>query len=420
MRAGLLVPHYPRMALDLTKTATQLYGAAPHFSGQRTAKLEALARAVTHLHAADPVAVEARRVGGRSTWLVAGLDAFAGGLPAGLAHATPASPLPADHVVVAVDGSHIDVDRHAPVRCFLVNTGFVSLRYGELPEATLWSMPSLFVGDDELMLRNPGGNREQAIEGPVLGMLRAVMEVEALADLVKNSPPELPVLALLDGSLILWGLAGGAFPDFVRDALIKDRLLPALDRLKALAATRTLAVASHVSLPRSADVVNALRIAPGVCRWNTLNCDGNCGGLRSGERNCDSIAGITDADLFEAVLKPGERSAIFHTTSSVVEQHYGEHQVSFFYVHLGEEIARIELPQWAAEGAALELAHTGLLAQAAKGHGYPLALQEAHEQAVVNGADRDYFGQMVEEMLAAEHLPAGTSRKARSKRTRFV
>ena len=128
-----------------------------------------------------------------------------------------------------------------------------------------------------------------------------------------------------------------------------------------------------------------------------MNCDGNCGGVRRGERNCDILAGVTDADLFDALLRPGERSSTFRTASSVVEQHYAGHQVCFFYVHLGEEIARIELPEWSAQGEAIDLAHAGIIAQAAKGHGYPLALQEAHEQAVINGADRQYFAQLIEE-----------------------
>jgi len=69
---------------------------------------------------------------------------------------------------------------------------------------------------------------------------------------------------------------------------------------------------------------------------------------------------------------------------------------------------------------ALDLAHGALLAQAAKGHGYPLALQEAHEQAVVSTSDRAHFAQLVEELLAAEGLPTTTSQKDRSKRTRFI
>ena len=407
------------MALDLSKTVAQLEELTRHMSGQRDAHAAALAAAIAHLASADPDEVEARRRSGQVTWLVAGLAPSADSGKAQLAGAVEPAPLPPDHAVVAVDGSHIDVDRHSPVRCYLVNIGYVSLRYGELPDAALWNTPWLFASDDDLALRGPQGNREQAVEGPVLGMLRAVMEVEALGDLVEAVPAELPVLALLDGSLILWGLTGSGYPDFVRKALIDDRLLPALDRLRRLAEGRTLAVASHVSLPRSTDVVSALRIAPEVCRWDHVNCDHNCGSLARGERNCDVVGGLTDAELFAAALQPGQRSPLYRTTSSIVEEHYGPHQIRFFYVHLGEEIARIELPQWMGEDA-LELAHAALLAQATKGHGYPLALQEAHEQAVVSTGDRAYFAQLVDEMLTAEGLPTTTSQKSRSKRTRFI
>lgn len=409
------------MTLDLSQAAAHLYAAASHFTGQRSAKQQALATAVTHLQGANPQVIEQRRLIGHSTWLVAGMaPLLSPTLPLAPSLSKGPPPLPPDHIVAAVDGSHIDVDRHSPVRCFLINTGYVSLRYGEQPNAELYSTPSLFVDDDELAIRNPAGNREQPIEGPVLGLLRAVMEIEALADLVETVPPDLPVLALLDGSLILWGLAGGAFPDYVRQVLIDDRLLPALDRLKRMSESRTLAVASQISLPGSHEIVNALRIAPEVCGWPTLNCDGNCGALKRGERHCDVVAGVSDAELFDAVLEPGERSAVFDTTSSVVLDHYGPHQVRFCYIHLGEEVCRLEMPAWSAEGPALDLAHAGLLAQAEKGHGYPIALQEAHEQAVVSGADREYFAQLVEEMLVEEGLPTGTSQKSRSKRTRFI
>ena len=401
------------MALDLSKTAARVYEAAPRLVAGREAQVRAIATAATLAASADSELIEQRRAVGRSTWLVAGLDGA-------IAKAVPAPPLPFDHAVVAVDGSHIDVDRNLPLGCYVINTGYVSLRYGELPGADLWNEPTVALADDDLSILDSDSLREQPIEGPVLGMLRAVMEVEALPGLVRAAPEGLPVLALLDGSLILWGLTGGAYPDFVRDHLLGSRLLPALDELRDLAERRTLAVASHVSLPRSTDVVNALRISADACRWDVVNCDGNCGGVRRGERNCDILAGVTDADLFDALLRPGDRSSTFRTASSVVEQHYAGHQVCFFYVHLGEEIARIELPEWSAQGEAIDLVHAGIVAQAAKGHGYPLALQEAHEQAVINGADRQYFAQLIEETLADERLPSRTSQKLRSKRTRFV
>ena len=400
------------MTLDLAKTAGQLYGAAGLLQRRRMGQLEALAAAVQHFEAADHLDVEARRSNGKSTWLAAGIESA-------LSERRAAPPLPVDHVVIAVDGSHVDVDRHSPARCYLVNIGCATLRYGELPHADLWNQPTLRLDEESLTLQDPRGPREVPIEGALLGMLRAVMEVEALADAVGGAPEGLPVLALLDGALVLWGISGDAYPDFVREEIIGRRLVTALDRLRAESERRPLAVASHISLPRSSEVVNAVRISRGVCGWETVNCDANCGQLKRGERNCDIVAGVTDADLFAATLLPGERSALFRSDSTIVREHYGAHQIAFFYVNAGEEVARVEMPSWSS-AEAVGLAHTGLLAQAEKGHGYPVALQEAHEQAVINGADRRLFGQLVYETLASEDLPTPTSQKARSKRTRFV
>ncbi|MCI0816165.1 MAG: hypothetical protein J4N29_03860, partial [Chloroflexi bacterium] len=128
------------MALDLSKTVAQLEELTRHMSGQRDAHAAALAAALAHLASADPGEVEARRRSGQVTWLAAGLDGA-------LAGAVAPAPVPPDHAVVAVDGSHIDVDRHSPVRCYVVNIGYVSLRYGELPDAALWNTPRLFASD---------------------------------------------------------------------------------------------------------------------------------------------------------------------------------------------------------------------------------------------------------------------------------
>lgn len=398
------------MTLDLAKAAGQLYAALPEMRGQQRGHAQALGAALERIDDVDALDAEARRVQGKSTWLAAGVEN-------GIAGAFPPPPPPADYVVVAVDGSHVDVDRHAAARCFLINIGVASLRYGEIPSADLRSEPALRADDQSLFLRDPHGVKEQAVEGALLGMHRAIAEIEALADEAERAPEGLPMLALLDGTLVLWGLSGG--PDFVRRELIDRRYKDAMDRLRAESERRPLAVASHISRPRSAEVMNAVRISRSVCGWEQVNCDRNCGQIRRGERNCDVVAGVTDAALFARTLAPGERSQIFRSASGIVEESYGEHGVLFFYVNVGEEVARIETPSWtSAEG--VGLAHAALLAQTEKGQGYPLALQEAHEQAVVTGPDRRDFERLLYETMSAARLPTPTSQKARSKRTRFV
>ena len=93
----------------------------------------------------------------------------------------------------------------------------------------------------------------------------------------------------------------------------------------------------------------------------------------------------------------------------------------FFYVKLDEEIARVEIPQWVADDNELvDLLHCLVLDQCRRGHGYPVALMEAHEKAVVTAADRERFRQLVELSLAEEGLGVTGSGKRKSKVSRWV
>ncbi|MFQ5924527.1 MAG: DNA double-strand break repair nuclease NurA, partial [Dehalococcoidia bacterium] len=181
-----------------------------------------------------------------------------------------------------------------------------------------------------------------------------------------------------------------------------------------------LALASYISFPRSTDVVNALRVA--LCPYDPADCDRYCSGQRPpGGRECDAVAGIQDRDLFERLLGYGQRSPIFISGSRFVHKHYGEHEIHFFYLKLDEEVARVEVPRWVAEREELvELVHALVLDQCRRGHGYPVALMEAHEKAVVTAADRERFWQLVELALAEDRLNIRSSGKRMSKRLRWV
>ncbi len=347
----------------------------------------------------------------KTTWLVAGLKE-----KMDLRQAAPSCP--DDFIILASDGSHIDVDRHQSARCFLINIGVAQLQYGRNPDARLLSFPTLYFKDDEVVIVSPDDGQRIPIKEQLLGVKRSVEECRILAERAIELKADLPLVALLDGSLIFWGLIGQTYDEFVIRELLVEGFLKHLNTMKELSLDRQLAVASYISFPQSTDVVNVLRLA--VCPYETVDCDRNCRGKFEG-RECDVVGGLLDRDLFARLLAPGERSAIFSSRSSVVMKYYGAQEVDFFYIRLDGEVARVEIPLWVAEDEKLvELVHTTISDQCRLGLGYPVALSEAHEQAVVTGADREQFWGLVEQVLADDRMILESSAKRQSKRARWI
>ena len=398
------------MALNLTRVATQV--------GDMVAKLKAgseerqrrlqYALEIMPQQAADFDSLQKKIASSRTTWLVAGLVDR-------LDQHYKAPPTPTEFTVLATDGSHIDVDRHQPTRCYLINIGSVVLRYGDAPDALLDSFPRLYSEDKELFITSPETKgRQQPIEGALLGIKRSVEECRQLAKLASDLPPDSSSVALLDGSLILWGLE--AYPEFVTEALLRKGFLSYMDDMKKANDDKRLALASYISFSRSADVVNALRVA--LCPHDILDTDRHCQDCQT--RDCDKVAGVQDRELFLNLLGEGERSALF-ISQSKIQKHYGGNQVYFFYLRVDDEIARIEIPRWAAtDDSLLNLVHSLVWDQCQRGQGYPVALSEAHEQAVVTAADRENFLQLMVSYLVEEKLPCLSSAKSKSKRTRWI
>jgi hypothetical protein len=79
------------------------------------------------------------------------------------------------------------------------------------------------------------------------------------------------------------------------------------------------------------------------------------------------------------------------------------------------------MPQWVANDPELSaFAHTVAYDQALKGGGYPIALAEAHQQAVVRGADRELFYEMVGTVLQRRGTRVALSPKNLHKRRMTV
>ena len=402
------------MALDLGKTILQLDQVAQNLGSTYSDRQSRLASLLRHAGSVTPEqAIQHTQNGQQRPFMAAQVE------EALIGSYAPVEP-PSDWVVVSVDGSHIDVDRHLPVPCFLINLGGCVLTYGSQPDARFFSQPTLGADQPDLYLEDPETvNREEAITGPLLGLIRTVRELRRLVEVVQECPPELPVLALVDGTLVLWGLSGQGYRPFVRRALLQDGLLAALEELRVLAQRRPVTLAAYVSLPRTTEVTNAVRSC--LCPHDIDYCQSHCSHRRSTEPPCDIANGFLDRELFQGILGDGERSPIYRTNPQAAQEYYGHQQVYFYYLQSGEEIARVEVPQWVAQDEKLlSLGQSLIVEQCRKGSGYPVAISEAHEQAVINGTDRQLFRELVTQTLERQGLATYTSQKARSKKLPWV
>ena len=402
------------MSLDLGETIIQLDRVSQHLGRGHYNRQERLKRLIAEAADVSPEVARQRTNRFYEPFLAAQvLDTLLGAVE-------PLSS-PADWVAASVDGSHIDVDRHLPVPCYLLNLGGCVLTYGSRSDAQFFSRPHLAAQQDELYLNNPlRASEEEAVTGNLLGLYRTVRELEALLEVAKDCPPDLPVLALVDGTLVLWGLAGHGYRDFVREHIIKEGLLKVLKGFRQLAQKRPVTLAAYVSLPRSTEVANAIRRC--LCTYEISHCRESCSNRRSDREPCSNSNDFLDREVFGELLEPYQRSPVYQTSSSVPREYYGDgQQVCFYYINAGEEIARVEVPQWVAEDETLlALSHTLIAEQCRRGQGYPVAISEAHEQAVITGRDRQLFKQMVSETLERQGLPTYTSQKERSKQRPWV
>jgi hypothetical protein len=216
-----------------------------------------------------------------------------------------------------------------------------------------------------------------------------------------------PSLALVDGTLIQFMLEkheDGA--EFLRTHLDD------LDQLRGL----RVPVAGYLSNSRSADVVNLLRLV--ACPKVSLECTTCAQHQPPCER--DHLP-LHDRRLWAQKLAPGERSPLFYSSSPILQRYPDHQKILFFYLHVGSEVARLEVPRWVAEDRELlDRVHALAYDQAQKGLGYPITLQEAHNQAVVSREDRARFFSLLSQRMAAAGVQVAVSHKQLKKRAGVV
>lgn len=346
-----------------------------------------------------------RAARGRIAWLVPD------GMQASLQDIGPLPEPPAGYAALAADASSIWPDRHSPALYLVLQVSRVALPYGLGVRGGISSHTSFFAGE-ELTVPREISPRQRPLAGTLLEAKRAALELRALAELACAHNDSRPLLALFDGSLILWGLIGEA-EEGIRRWLL-DEFLQGLEALR----NKSVPVVGYVSFPSGREVLNALRVD--ICPWPSPDCDRCFRSLKDMAAPCDAFSGILDRWLFEQVLEEGERSALFRSSHAILE-YYGAHHIWFTYLNTGQEIARLEMPEWVAlETEKRDLVQALVYDQCQRGQGYPPALQEAHEAAAISPADRKAVERLMEEALARQGILYQRSQKDTSKRRRGV
>ncbi|HCS40963.1 MAG TPA: hypothetical protein DIW44_15450 [Anaerolineaceae bacterium] len=280
--------------------------------------------------------------------------------------------------ILAADGSQINPDPHGAVLYGLVNVGVFRMQPGSglAPEIKTFSK---LIYDEDL---HPSG--ELASED-LIALMRDVQEREILADLAQNETA--PLVTLTDGPLELYHEPRNE-KDFER---YFKQYLSALDDL----ALNQVITAGYVDRPRADLVVRLLElVAPEH---------------ESTER---PFAGVTDLQLFESILNPGDRSAVFKLQSSSADAFANKKALHFFYVNVGNTgqpaLARVEVPLWVVEDPqAMTTLQSVLVEQShlAGSRPYPYPLIRAHEIAVVKMDDHNQISEMIEQELLNNGLP---------------
>ena len=366
---------------------------------------------------------------------------------------------PYAHTVLATDGSQIAPSHHEIAYCYLINTGRIILHYGQGKQPLLDSLPEVFYRPEDLFVSRQWGIRTEEW----MSYRRTVTETEVLAELAqwvtqtpsredsielsiaepiaepiaelaatkKRStrtkrtqqlsllesqrnhatpiiiPSKIPTIAMVDGSLIYWFLE--QLPGEARDRILQP-ILAAWRQLQSIGVP----MVGYISASRSGESLNFFRFL--TCPYTSPDCQTHCSNLPD-KAPCQVLEPLRDAAVWARLLNPGERSPLWRS-SAKIQDYYEEQCIYFCYLHVGTEVARVEVPEWVAQDATMMTRAMSLvIAQVQKGYGYPVALAEAHNQAVVRGGDRSrFFGLLEQQMIRAGLRNVGTSYKEARKR----
>ncbi len=302
-------------------------------------------------------------------------------------------PLTGPYQIVSVDGSQIYPDKHQGTSCFLLNIGTVILRYGKEHAASSFSSEPFLFAEYDI-----DHETDRSID--VVNGKREEFELQAglsASSLVQDQYPDLPLLLLFDGSLIFWHLE-------TKEAVIKQYFLKAYFTILEEFYRKYIPIMGYISLPKSKDVVGLLRAQ--MSDFHPVTSE-----------RVQKLLHVVDTGVASFFLEEGQRSTLFASHMPIVQQYPAHLRPWFCYYATQSEMVRIEFPYYVVQDNDLLSRSLSIVAdQVKKGSGYPISTAEAHVQAIVKGADREFFYQLLEKQSIDQKRQLLLSQKNLKKR----
>lgn len=317
---------------------------------------------------------------------------------------------PPQATLIATDGSQIMPDRHAAYLYYLINVGGIVYHHGDSRPPETFTVPQLVYPPDDNDLDTFN------ISSGAVSIERDVKEIETLARQTFHHRHDSNLtLAVLDQRLLYWPIGSEGVAE---NAAVTEwgNHMTGIRQAEAL-------LCGYIDRPGSIGVTTLLKSVTAVSdpqfNWRLLGTQ-------------KATQGLTDRDLFGALLAPGQRSKVFVYVSppnNTFAEQDPANEVCFFYVNpasSGQQIARVDIPRWVAENeGAVTAVHALIIDQCRLLGDYPYVLARADETAVVGRQDASELNFMIDVIMERHGLHAGVTAKqgskdiARGGRTRF-
>ena len=314
----------------------------------------------------------------------------------------PASAPPSRATIIACDGSQIVPDRHAPFLYYLINTGIIAYYHGSGSPPDTYSYPVLEYPRDLARDEDDAFTLNSAL----VSLWRDQLEIESLAKtVVQTKHVAGPQLAILDQRLLYWpagglpGQEGQKVVEAWQESMREIRLTGAW-------------LAGFIDRPGKRSVLSMLHtldIKQPAFRVSDLY-------------KSPLLNRLTDIDLFDPILRMGERSAVFVEISHINSSFRGEdeeNEVCFFYLRTGtgsRQLARVDIPMWVARDEEIVSAVHALIYDQCRILGnYPYVITRADEIAVVGRRDQEELEHRIALRLSEQGLDAQMTSKQQSK-----